>query len=527
MNNNENISNLYSILYKEEGWLNKRTVLRNKLEAIQKLGFYGDAQSIHVLVRFLNHSSSEHRSAAIKSIGYLFKKLDTKKAYESSLRHCNITKSDIRQYLKNYSQDEIIYPLAIASLNSSGYIREEALRKIHDLKLSSSLLPFVIYRLGDWVPEVRNAAKVNYLKVLTNENWEIIIEQLDLIFWLKTVQRVNLSKSYNQIIDYLIKGNESKTLSKFSELKEKNRFELAKAILEQESISQDAIQILLKDKSYLVRSKLAENIKFIEDPQPIIKILERDKSSTVRQKCLESRINIESEFQKIDFTKLLNDKSATIRNLARFHLKDSNIDFLEHYLNNLADSEYIEASIYAIGEVGNKANVNQLKTYLETNNTKLKKAAIRSILKLDNSAIRNELVKELDSNTATIRRIAIEQLSSSPSEDVLEKCSFIYAKGDSNLKLSMLSFFGLNSSHKTLPDLLEAVSEKDEIISNAAWSHLTNWQKKSISNYSTPSKVDKEKARITYERTKFNNELPYKKKKLWDELPYFGRFKDE
>jgi len=85
MNNNENISNLYSILYKEEGWLNKRTVLRSKLEAIQKLGFYGDAQSIHVLVRFLNHSSSEHRSAAIKSIGNLFKKLDSKKAYDRHL----------------------------------------------------------------------------------------------------------------------------------------------------------------------------------------------------------------------------------------------------------------------------------------------------------------------------------------------------------------------------------------------------------------------------------------------------------
>jgi len=524
MNSNENLSNLYSILYKEEGWLNKRTVLRNKLEAIQKLGFYGDPQSIHVLVRFLNHSSSEHRSAAIKSIGNLFKKLDTKKAYESSLRHCNITESDIRQYLRNYSQDEIIYPLAIASLNSSGYIREEALRKIHDLKLSSSLLPFVLYRLGDWVPEVRNAAMVNYLKVLTNENWEIIIEHLDLIFWLQTVQRVNLSKSYNRIIDYLLKGNESKTLSRFSELKEKNRFELAKAILKQESISQDAIQILLKDKSYLVRSKLAESINLIEEPQPIIKILERDKSSTVRQKCLESRIKIESEFQKIDFNKLLNDKSATIRNLARFHFKDSNIDFLKHYLSNLVNDKYVEPSIYGVGEVGDKVNIAQLIPYLDSSNTKLKKAAIRTVLKLDNLAINERLVKELDSKTLSIRKLAINQLSTSPNEKVLKKCRLIYSTGSLPLKLSMLSFFGHNCSHKTLPDLLEAVSDKDEVISNAAWVHLANWKRKSISNYSSPSKGEKEKARIIYGRTKFKNELSYKKQKLWDELPYFGRF---
>jgi len=53
---------------------------------------------------------------------------------------------------------------------------------------------------------------------------------------------------------------------------------------------------------------------------------------------------------------------------------------------------------------------------------------------------------------------------------------------------------------------------------------ITNWKKKSSSNYSTLSKGDKKKARIIYERTKFKNELSHKKKKLWDELPYFGRF---
>lgn len=222
MNNQVDISNIYSVLYKEESWLNRSKLRKDQLESIKKLGFYGDSNSIHVLVKFLNHESQDIRSATIKSIENLFNKLDTKSAYESSLRHCNILKKDIRNYIKYYSKEELKYPLAIASINSNGYIREEALLKIQDKELSEELIQFVIYRLGDWVSEVRNAAQSNYDKVLSAGKWKSILEHIDLIFWLKKVQRVDLSNTFSKTIDFLTNENALDTYRKFPELNEKN-----------------------------------------------------------------------------------------------------------------------------------------------------------------------------------------------------------------------------------------------------------------------------------------------------------------
>jgi len=91
----------------------------------------------------------------------------------------------------------------------------------------------------------------------------------------------------------------------------------------------------------------------------------------------------------------------------------------------------------------------------------------------------------------------------------------------------MLSFFGRNCSYKTLPDLISAVTDTDEHVANSAWSHLTNWKTKSISNYTKQEATDKKRAKEAYGQVEFKIDLPYAKNKLWKEIPYFGRFNDE
>jgi HEAT repeat protein len=527
MNSQEDISNLYTVLYQNENWLNRSIVRTKQLDAIKRLGFYGDSQSIYALVRFLNHDSQEIRTATINSIKNLFNKFDSKSAYESSLRHCNILIKDIRQYIKNYSSEDLKYPLAIASINSNGYVREEALKYIFKNDLSDSLIQFVIYRLGDWVSQVRKSAQINYEKVLDDGKWESIINHLDLIFWLKKVQRVDLSETFDRTIKFLTTENAEETYKTFSKLTEKTRFKLTQEILKIDPINQLAQKTFSIDKSYLVRSKLAESIHRIENREELITIFKKDKSGIVRQKCLESRIKIETERSKIDFKELLFDRSATIRNLAQFYLALTKEEILELYKNGIANIELRETSIYGIGELGSKTDVELLLPFVNSENNKIKKAAIRTILKLDSGRITSQLIKELDSNNKSIRKLAIEHLSGTASDEILNRCREIFSKGDKDVKLSMLSFFGRNCSYKTLPDLILALNESDEEITNSAWSHLEIWRTKSISIYTKQTDSDKVRAEEIYNQIKFKNKMPYAREKLWNELPYFGRFKVE
>lgn len=527
MKNYEEKSNLYAILHQKETWLNRRTIHIKKLDAITQLGVIGDSRDILVLVKFLNHDSREIRRSTINSIEILFEKLDSKSTYETILRHCTIHKNDIRKYIKNYSGKQLQYPLAIASINSNGYIREDALNHILENDLSESLIQFIIYRLGDWVPEVRIAAERNFNHVLTTGKWESILNHLDLIFWLKKVQRVDLSIIYNKTIEYLLIDNSNETYSKFRELSESIRFNLCKEILKLDTVSEISQNTFINDKSYLVRSKIAENLRKTKNPSQLIPILQNDKSALVRQKCLLSRSKISSESGKINFKEFLFDKSATIRNIARFHLKDSNVNFLEIYKKGLEDNSLLVSSIYSIGEFGSEEEVDLILPYYNSQNGNIKKAAIRTILKLDATRIQSQLLDELNSKLKSVRKLAIENLSISPNDTVVNRCREIYSSGDVELKLSMLTFFGRVCSYKTLPDLINALDDSNENVVNSAWLHLTNWRKNSISNYTIQDEKDKIRAQEIYGQIKFRAELSFANKKLWNEIPYFGRFNKE
>lgn len=307
----------------------------------------------------------------------------------------------------------------------------------------------------------------------------------------------------------------------------KTRFKLCQEILKVNPIVELAQKTFIKDKSYLVRSKLAENIHRIDNSDNLISILQRDKSGLVRQKCLESRIKIDEERDKIDFRELLFDRSGTIRNLAKYYSKLSNEEVIDIYRNAIKNKNSIEVSIYGLGELGRKNDVDLILPFVDSKQSKLKKAAIRTIMKFDSSLITSQIIEELDSNNKSIRKLAIECLSNTSDKRILNRCREIYKTGTTELKISMLSFFGRNCTYNTLPDLILPLNDELEEIRNSAWSHLDNWRLKSISNYSKQTEEDRKRAKEIYNQIKFKNRLPYAREKLWKELPYFGRFKDE
>jgi len=522
MFNTNNRSSLYSILRQKEAWYNRKSIRIQQVEAIRRLGVYGNVEDAQILVGFLNHDSSEIRSATIKSIVSLSPKLDSNDIFATPLKYCHISNTDIKNYVNNYKGKELTYLLAIASMNTNGYVREAALSQILRNGLSEELFPFVLIRLGDWVTNVRAKARDNFNQTLKKGDYKVISNNLGLIFWLKKVKRVDLSEAYSKAIELLLIERPKETLAKFSELSEKDRFNLCDEMLKLNPIRQEIVDALVSDKSYLVRSKLAKNIHRIENRSEIIAILQKDKSGIVRQRCLESRLKINSEVAQIDFESLLNDKSAAIRNLARFNLKDSGIDFLDYYKKGLSDALLSESSIYEIGEIGSKADVDCLLPFLESESNKLKRAAIRSIFKLDASRLTSYLINELSASVKSIRRLAIKHLSILPSDEVLERCREIYKTNDVELKVSMLAFFGRVGDYRVLPDLLLGIGDSDERIANVAWGCLIDWVRQS--RYSKPSSFDKLRAKEEYEKISFNNELSYARKRIWKRLPYTGRF---
>lgn len=135
-------------------WFFSKDNTEEKINALTKIATDGYPNLIYSLTEFIKDDNKEIRETTCRTIIYLFRKIDSKKGYYNTLKHCSISKSDIDFYEANFPKEQYVELLAISSLNGSGYVREKAVEKLSKVD-SSRAIQFLIYRLADWVLPVR------------------------------------------------------------------------------------------------------------------------------------------------------------------------------------------------------------------------------------------------------------------------------------------------------------------------------------------------------------------------------------
>jgi len=111
-------------------WFFSKDNTEEKINALTKIANDGYPSLIYSLIEFLKDNNKEIRETTSKTITHLFKKIDSKKGYYDTLKHCGISKSDIDFYEANFPKEQYVELLAISSLNGSGYVREKAVKNL-------------------------------------------------------------------------------------------------------------------------------------------------------------------------------------------------------------------------------------------------------------------------------------------------------------------------------------------------------------------------------------------------------------
>ncbi|MCX4084323.1 hypothetical protein N7281_05695 [Rickettsia hoogstraalii] len=101
----------------------------------------------------------------------------------------NLWSKEKLQSFTNFAPEEPAHLYGVASLNYSGYIREEALNYLEKLP-THEILPYILLRLNDWVPEVRVKANKILAKILPNISVIDLIKYHTLIEWLGKTRRI-------------------------------------------------------------------------------------------------------------------------------------------------------------------------------------------------------------------------------------------------------------------------------------------------------------------------------------------------
>lgn len=488
----------------EKTWLfGKEKNQEKKLIALNQLSEIGYPSLISDLMPNLKGNSKEIQTGTIETIKVLFEKLKGKKAYYDSLKHCPISKNDIAYFETEFDKENFSLLMKVSSLNRNGYVREKAVEKLGELQ-TENVLPFIIFRLADWVPNVRNAAKHELKKFIKSENHQELINNLSLFKWLQKVERTDLSKTYKEIIEFLVIDSRTETIESFYKTNDKERRILAKELSEKIQ-SEDEINVLINDKHFLIRLLSLNHFDRLTNSQK--KKLLSDKSARVRQRAL-YEYKGDKDFESL-LINYLADKSGSIRHLARFYLKETGIDFKEFYTNNLTNNRQVIGSMLGLLDIEAKNCESYLTPQLENDKIRYVKTAFYVLSNLNPSEVFEFAKSNLFTERIGLRNQIIEYFGKNRNQDVVKIVRGKYSNADEEIKMSILKLFSRIGGYSSFPDLLIGTIDKSESVRNQARLYVQKWKSEAISMFSKPTVDEQERALKVFN---FVNEAHIEKK---------------
>jgi hypothetical protein len=389
--------------------------------------------------------------------------------------------------------------LCIASMNGNGYSREAALEKLDKIG-TQRVIPFILFRLADWVIPVRNKAEAIVKSLIAEENILYFIQNHTLINWLIQVERTDLSGLFNGIANLIT----SKPLKPddYEKLSDSERFFYCMSFAREGKLNNALVYQMLNDKYYLIRIIVVKNLDKVPDISDVLTKLLSDKSQKVRQGAINHIYNQNLEADEELLKGLIFEKSSTVRYVSRKLLdKIGKHDFKTLYQAKIKENSQLIGSILGLAETGGKSDIEIIRPFLASEKAKVKSAALSAIYKLDNE-LATEIAYQIiaSNNPGSTKNFAGQILSKQGIDyDMLRK---IYDTTDIAGKKVILRLFAKFGGWTVAGDFFKALTENDETLTPLAKKFIEQWNFYTIGLATKQKTADKEYVLMWYNKAK-------------------------
>lgn len=259
---------------------------------------------------------------------------------------------------------------AIQSFHPSGYRREKAIGELAGIR-DGRELPFLLRRVNDWVPEVRDAARGAVMHRVTPAYARHFANHLELVMRLRRAERADHTPLLETIAQILTRWlPRDQLISALDECRRWPRREAFRMLVaidprlgDTASRSRDAVIRL-----WAVRMRPAICAELFDDP-----------AAAVRAAALMAAGD------RARLLSALFDRNGTVRDVARLRLRGENIDFAALYRDALQDERYL-AAISGLAETGERSDAELLAPFLAHERAAVRRRAIRGVVSLAGDA---------------------------------------------------------------------------------------------------------------------------------------------
>ncbi|MED1948676.1 MULTISPECIES: HEAT repeat domain-containing protein [Brevibacillus] len=374
-----------------------------KVEILHSLGKLGSMMTLTFLLPFALEKREEVRKAALAAVHQITTRLRKQDfiSLDQYLRRLTpysnrnqlaawheLLPEDIRAFSINDESD--LNFIGICSFHRNGYVREAAIEVLLK-QVTGAELPFLLIRLNDWQPKIRYLA-FKACKLRFRPNY--VKHFLESIFLLKHLSAYYNREKFSDFLeeidamfrhpnnrDVLRSGFHSKdpVVRRFC-------FDLAINLLDIDP--DEVIAEALIQKDALIRLQTVRHMCKQDENERLRKWLgriRRDVFPSIRQLALQAYVDRFPEESTDALLAGLLDGHKSIREMARFYLKDKNINFAAFYRAKLVDTEehVIPIAIVGVGETGVRADDQWMLPFLRHENERIQRAAVKALAMLN------------------------------------------------------------------------------------------------------------------------------------------------
>jgi hypothetical protein len=396
--------------------------------------------------------------------------------------------------------------LALAGSHRSGYLREEAVRRLARVR-DGRELPFLLVRMNDWVGKVAHAAQASLSDRLQPDYVPHLVANLPLVLRLRdeTLRRPSIELSEAVTALLLRTENRGVLAAGLAPDRERDVRRACAALLFSPSTSprSEEIERGIGDRDPVVRLQAARRLLSLPPGEEKMRLLaqaRRDPFMPVRREAFEESVRSNPASALAEMESALFDPHAAIRHAARrFLVRERAQDFAATYRQALSRSsgKALVATLAGLGETGSKADTALVLPFLRHPLGRVRAAAVRVLGKLDARSFLPELVEILKTDAGKPAQEAMtilrENVFFMPSERIwaaLTSCE------GARPKRSFLWLVASFSKWESLPYLLAASTWADEEIAQGARFQLDHWFQRFNRSFTKPSPDQLERIRI-------------------------------
>lgn len=433
---------------------------------------------------------------------------------------------DVRpQDLRNLAElgDSSVFALGMTSFHARGFVREEAVALLAKVGTGPEL-PFLLLRLNDWVPQVREAAERAVRARLTAAYAAHFVNNVALVLRLRHT-REGTNQLLLDAIKALLEGADGVSAlgQGFRSSDRSVRRYCFRAASKSTAGRPEAVhEQALGDHDPVIREWATAAIASIADAERASALLARmrvDRFPSARKRALEISVERFAAEARPWVEQALLDPHPAIRGLAQFQAdRQYGIPLRDFYVKAVQgrESACLYGALCGIGEVGQAADTGLIGPFACDGDPKLRRAAVRGLARLGAPRFVDVLKESLADAHSRVSREAARGLSKVPHLlegvpiwQLLQNTSFPHVRRNALFLIAQLTKW------ESIGYLIEALSSADERVVRNAEMYVQRWYRRFNVTFTQPSDV--QKTRIVQALAKGGDRLNWR---LREQLEY-------